>query len=234
MIKQGFFLIFTILPREGYEETFAVPACPEETVRHAVAQAVEQGLAWLVSGPTSCCKERVPSAALDAAAVLHPPPEMLPPQALTEEALPSAWADGETNGVALVQALSHQQGAAVPWGLVRESIHTALASRWLETVGSDGLTQVAENYADAGQYRLRRPRSPTPAKPPAPPPAREAALDGAQIQDLAEQVPALLEAGAGHGLRFRVGVSLDADAPAAVQAKVDGLLAEVAPGLKSA
>ena len=223
-----------ILPREGYDETFAIPACPEETVRHAVAQAVEQGLAWLVSGPTSCWKERVPSAALDAAAVLHPPPEMLPPQALTEEALPSAWADGETNGVALVQALSHQQGAAVPWGLVRESIHTAVGSRWLETTGSDSLTQVAENYADAGQYRLRRPQSPPPAKPPAPPPAREAALDGAQIQDLAEQMPALLAAGAGHGLRFRVGVSLDADAPAAVQAKVDGLLAQVAPGLKSA
>ena len=223
-----------VLPREGYEDTFAIPACPEETVRHAVAQAVEQGLAWLVSGPTSCWKERVPSAALDAAAVLHAPPEMLPPQALTEEALPNAWADGETNGVALVQALSHQQGAAVPWGLVRESIHTAVGSRWLETVGSDSLTQIAENYADAGQYRLRRPRSPTPTKPPAPPPAREAALDGAQIQDLAEQMPSLLAAGAGHGLRFRVGVSLDADAPAAVQAKVDGLLAEVALGLKSA
>ena len=223
-----------ILPREGYEETLAIPACPEETVRHAVAQAVEQGMAWLVSGPTSCWKERVPPAVLDDAAVLRPPPEMLPPQALTEEALPSAWADGETNGVALVQALSHQQGAAVPWGLVRESIHTAVGSRWLETTSSDSLTQIAENYADAGQYRLRRPRSPTPVKPPAPPPAREAALDGAQIQDLAEQMPALLAAGAGHGLRFRVGVSLDAGAPPAVQAKVDELLAQVAPGLKSA
>ena len=46
-------------------------------------------------------------------------------------------------------------------------------------------------------------------------------------------MPALLAAGAGHGLRFRVGVSLDADAPTEVQKKVDGLLAEVAPGLKS-
>ena len=222
-----------VLPREGYEETFAIPACPEETVRHAVAQAVEQGVAWLVSGPTSCWKERAPSAALDAAAVLRPPPEMLAPQALTEEALPSAWAKGETSGVALVQALSHQQGAAVPWGLVRESIHTAVASRWLETAGSDGLPQVAENYEDAGQYRLRRPQSRTPAEPPSPPPAQEAALDSTQIQDLAEQMPALLAAGAGHGLRFRVGVSLEAGAPPEVLAKVDELLDQVAPGLKS-
>ena len=222
------------LPREGYEETFAIPACAEETVRHVVAQAVEQGVVLLVSGPTACWKERVPHGVLDSDAVLRPPPEMIPPQGLTEEALPSAWAEGETNGAALVQALSHQQGAAVPWGLVRESIRTAVASRWLETAGSDSVAHVAEDYDGAGQCRLRRPRSQPPAlsAPMATP--RGVELDGAQIQDLADLVPQMLDAGAGHGLRFRVGVSLDADAPMEVQAKVEGLLAEVASGSKGA
>ena len=50
---------------------------------------------------------------------------------------------------------------------------------------------------------------------------------------MVEAAPKLLGASAGHGLRFHVGVSLDADAPADVRATVDDLLEEVAPGLKS-
>lgn len=148
--------------------------------------------------------------------------------------MPGAWSDGETNGAALVQALSHQQGAAVPWGLVRESIHTAVASRWLEAAGSGGFAQVAENYEGAGQYRLKMPQSqPPPALPTSLTVPGDVELDGAQIQDLADLLPQMLDAGAGHGLRFRVGVSLDAGAPPEVRVEVDKLLAEVAPGLKT-
>ena len=39
------------LAKEGYEDAFPIPACPEQAVRDAVAQAVEQGTVWLVSGP---------------------------------------------------------------------------------------------------------------------------------------------------------------------------------------
>lgn len=46
-------------------------------------------------------------------------------------------------------------------------------------------------------------------------------------------MPALLEASAGHGLRFHLGLSLDPAAPVAVRAEVDKLLAEVAPTLKA-
>ena len=46
-------------------------------------------------------------------------------------------------------------------------------------------------------------------------------------------IPKLLEASAGHGLRFRLGVALDASAPDSMRRQVDGLLDEVVPGLKS-
>ena len=217
------------LPREGYEETFAIPACPEPAVRSAVAQAVEQGAAWLVSGPTSCWKERVPSAALDGDAALLPPPSIISAQELMPEALPHAWDDGMANGMSIAQALSHARGEPVPWGLVLDSVKMAVASRWLEPVDGGGVGE--GDYLDAGRLRLRVPQRST--KPPSPPPTRNVLLDGTQIQDLAEQAPALLAASAGHGLRFRVGVSLDAGAPLEVRVEVDKLLAEVAPDLKT-
>ena len=58
-------------------------------------------------------------------------------------------------------------------------------------------------------------------------------MDVAQLQDLADAAPKLLAAGAGHGLRFHLGVSLNADSPAAERTAVDGLLEEVVSGLKS-
>ena len=217
-----------ILPREGYQETFAVPACPAETVRNAVAQAVEQGLAWLTSGPTSCWQEPVPLGALDGDAVLRPPPEIIPAQEFMPQALPDAWKNSEANGMSIAQALSHMRGEPVPWGLVRESVKMAVASRWLERA-DDGYA-IEEDYSTAGQLRLRVPQRR--AAPPPQPPARNVVLDGAQIQDLAEQMPALLAASAGHDLRFNLGVSLDPGAPPDVRAEVNRLLAEVAPDLK--
>ncbi len=216
------------LPREGYEETFAIPACPEQAVRDAVAQAVERGAAWLVSGPTSCWKERVPAAALDGDAALLPPPPIIAAQELMPGALPHAWDDGVANGMSIAQALSHARGEPVPWGLVLDSVKMAVASRWLELVDGGGVGE--GEYANAGLLRLRVPQRSM--KPPSPPPTRSVLLDSAQIQDLAEQVPALLAASAGHDLRFHLGVSLGAGAPLEVRVEVDKLLAEVAPDLR--
>ncbi len=64
-------------------------------------------------------------------------------------------------------------------------------------------------------------------------PAPTTAVDVAQLQNLADAAPKLLAAGAGHGLRFHLGVSLNADSPADVRKAVNGLLEEAAPGLKS-
>ena len=220
-----------IVPKQGYDEALAVPACPAEVVYEVVREAVEAGALWLVNGPSSCWKDEIPLGVLDEDAVLRSPPALVPVQELTEEALPGAWADGETNGVAIERALSHQRGESVPWGLVRESLSAAVNSRWLEVVSGGA----AGGYVAAGTWRLKRPKaSPPPVETQQEPPsAPTTALDTTQLVELAHAAPKMLEASAGHGLRFHVGVSLDADSPADVHTAVDDLLKEVAPGLKS-
>ena len=214
--------------QQGWEDELPIPRCGEEALEAALESAVADGVVWLVNGPTSCWKEDVPFQALDANAQLLPPPQLIAPQELTPEALPGAWEDGGTNGAAVVQALSQKQGVAVPWGLVRDSLSEAVRSRWLETERGDG---VVADYVRAGTWRLRLPKSKT--APPPPAPAAQCEVDSLQVQDLADSIPALLEASAGHGLRFRVGVALDAKTPAAARRQVDEILGKVAAGLKS-
>ena len=62
---------------------------------------------------------------------------------------------------------------------------------------------------------------------------RGAALEGSRIQDLAEIVPAMMEASAGNALRFHVRVALDGEAPEEVRAALDALLAGVSEDLKA-
>ena len=215
--------------KEGYDETLSIPRCAEAAVGEAVERAVAAGTVWLVSGPTSCWREDVPSSAVGDNALLRPPPELIQVQDLLPEALPDAWENGETNAAAIVRALSHARGEAVPWGLVRDSLSAAVTSRWLETIGAD--TSVRERYESAGAWRLKLPERPS--DPPPVKPADAVELDGTQIQDLADRIPDLLSASAGHELRFNLGVSLQDGAPDSVRADIDRLLGEVSPRLKS-
>ena len=79
----------------------------------------------------------------------------VPAQALSAEALPGAWRDGETNGAALAQALSQSRRTTLLWGLVREGIRVGVESRWLEV--AEGSAVVGCAYDQAGQLRLKRP-----------------------------------------------------------------------------
>lgn len=219
--------------KQGYDDVLAVPACPADVVLEAVREAVEGGALWLVNGPSSCWKDEIPVGVLDKDAVLRSPPALVPVQEFTEEALPGAWKDGETNGAAIERALSHQRGESVPWGLVRESISEAVNSRWLDVVSGGA----AGGYATAGAWRLKQPERRPSSSGAVPAPESAAtpttAMDVSQLLDLAQAAPKLLEASAGHGLCFHVGVSLDADAPTSPRKAVDGLLEEVAPGFRS-
>ena len=214
------------LHREGYDESLPIPGCSEDRLRDAVDEAVRAGTVQLVNGPTALWKEDLPYGALGVAAELRPPPSAIPVSDLTEEALPGAWQDGETNGAALLRALSQTRGEPVPWGLVRESVLAAVRSRWLERIDSE----VRAGHDRAGHWRLRRPRPESP--PPPPTPAREAALEGNDIQNLSELVGEMLDVTAGYGLTFHVRVTLDEATPANVRASLDTLLAEVSPDLK--
>ena len=223
--------VVTTVLEQRYEESRPVPACSREAVYEAVREAVESGTLWLVNGPSSCWKEEMPRGVLDERAELRPPPALPAVQELTEDALPDAWADGETNAAHIERALSHQRGERMPWGLVRESISQAINRRWIEVVSGGA----AGGYATAGDWRLRRPKAgvPTPGPQRQESSAPTATLELAQLMDLAEAAPKLLKAGAGHDLRFHVGVSLDADAPADVRTAVDERLEEVVPGLRT-
>ena len=215
------------IPREGYEDTQIVPACSEQAVHEAVHEAVEQGTVWLTNGPASVWREQIPYGVLDDAAVLSAPPDPVPAQALSADALPGAWRDGTTNGAALTRALSQSRRTTLPWGLVREGIRAGVESRWLEV--AEGSAAVSCAYDQAGQLRLKRPAR-VAAPPPPPPPGPAAAgalLEGSQIQDLAELVPRLLEASAGNDLRFRVAAVLSDEPGGSVPEEVKAALGEL-------
>ena len=218
------------IPREGYQDRQAIPACDEDLLRDSIERAVKAGTVWLTSGPGSFWKEDIPFGAIDKHAALQPRPDLIPVQELMEDVLPGAWNNGETNGAALMQALSQVQGHAVPWGLVRDSISAAVQTRWLESVGTPVWDTIS--FHTAGQWKLRRPKR----KPslPLPPPDNGSTtiLDGAQIQDLAEKIPDLMEKSAGWDLAFRVRVSLSPDAPPKTRSDLENLLAEVSADLK--
>ncbi len=118
--------------REGYEEPFAIPACPRAAIEDAVSEAVSQGTLWLVNGPASFQGETVPPGVLTEVAELRPPLRQLPVDQLTKDAVPEAWKDGRTNALALSAALSVQFGAPLPWSILRQTLDGAFRSRWLE------------------------------------------------------------------------------------------------------
>ena len=84
---------------------------------------------------------------------------------------------------------------------------------------------------DTGWTSLYATRFPPPGPPE--PPAGGAVLEGSRIQDLAEIVPAMLEASAGSALRLHVRVALDGEAPKEVRTALDALLAGVSEDLKT-
>ena len=219
-----------MVPQENYAEQAPIPACPADIVLDAVQRAVESGVVWMTNPPATTWKEPVPAGTLNKNATLHPPPPTLTPRDLTREAVPTAWRDNSTNGLALTQALSQQRSATVPWGLVREGIGAAVNARWL--VLADGSEPVASTYDQAARVVLE-----VPAKAPVPePPTTSAALavlDVAQLQDLAEGAAELLAAVEGAELRFRVGVEVDGEIDDSARERVDAILAEVADDLKS-
>ena len=222
------------IPKEGYDETRVIPRCSASAVQDAVRRAVEVGIVWLTNGPTSVWKEQIPYGVLDDNAVLHPKPDPIAVQELVDDALPEAWRDGATNGIALTQALSRARGKTLPWGLVRESIKAGVDSRWLTLADSSVAVKCA--YDEAGQLRLERPAGDTKPDPPHPKSVAGTLLEGSQIQDLAELIPKLLETSAGNELRFLVSVVLNRDGDDNVsndaRATLDKLLATVSEDLK--
>ena len=224
------------VPKEGYDETAAIPKCPAPAVEEAVSAAVAQGVLWLTNGPASLCGETVPPGVLTPGAALQAPPDPVAVSDLTAEAVPEAWRDGASTALGLSAALSHKFGKPLPWPAVRDALDAGIRGRWIAL--ADERAPWPCEFAEAGKVVFRAPEPVEPGVGPGPAPAgalaAEATLSADGIQDLADQVPALLKAAVGHGVEFRVRIELGGDPPPAPDAlaRINALLAKASEGWK--
>ena len=223
------------IPREGYEETLVIPKCDPARIEESIAQAVEQGLVWLTSGPASILKETLPAGVFSAAALLRPPPERIEVPELMEPSIPDAWKEGRTNVLAIATALSTKRGANLPWSTVRSVIEDGIRASWIE-LSKDSAPWPCE-ITGAQQVIIQVPTAVREA-PPVPRPqgllTAEANLEANAIQDLSDQVPEIAMAAVGNDLRFNVRVEFGGKTPpdpAAVE-KINQLLSEVSDDLR--
>ncbi len=205
--------------REGYAEQVGIPACPRAAVETAVVEAVGQGVLWLVNGPASFQGEPVPPGILSDSAELRAPLQPLPVNRLTKESAPEAWKDGQTSALALSVALSTQDGAPLPWAILRQAINDALNVRWLAL--APGSSTWPCSAADAATVMLlQRPEHTVLEDSTTSAPVRKglhvgaADLELSELQDLVEALPEVRIAAAGVSLRFHLRMTLgDGDKP---------------------
>jgi len=223
------------VPREGYEEILTIPKCEPAEVEAAIAQAIEQGLVWLTSGPASILKEPVPAGVLSAAAILRPPPERIAVDELMAKSLPDAWKDSKTNALALATALSTKRGVNLPWSTVQAAIEDGIRARWIE-LSNDSAAWPCD-LAGAQQVILQVPSTVREELPVPKPQGRlmaEDVLEANGIQDLADQIPSIAKAAVGNALKFNVRIEFGGETapdPAAVE-EINALLAEVSGNLR--
>ena len=230
------------VPREGYDDTIAIPKCEPAALETAIGEAVEQRILWLRNGPASIFGEPVPAGVLAPSATLRPPPEPIAVNELAAESIPDAWSDGTTNALAIYTALSAKRGATLPWLFVRDAIAEGIRARWIEV--ADAGAPWPSDFAGAQHVVLRKPggrggfgegeREDFKPKPKGALVA-EATLLEHDVQELNEQIPALSRAAVGHGLKFHVRVEFGEGEtrpdPETVK-QVNALLAAVSEDLK--
>ena len=228
------------VPREGYEETVVVPKCEPASVETAVSRAVEQGTLWLTAGPASILGEPVPAGVLNPSATLRPPPERILVNELMAESIPGAWKDGRANALAIATALSHKAGMNLPWFIVRAAIEDGMRARWIEVsdegapwpcdvTGAQHVVFQVPERTDVredpdGGYRQKPAGQLTAA----------AELEASGIQDLSDQIPDIMKAAVGAGIRFNLRIELGGDTPPDPETveKLNKLLSEVSNKLK--
>jgi hypothetical protein len=226
------------IPKEGYTEPMAVPGAERSVVEAAIGAAVEQGYAWIISGPASLFKEPIPAGVLSDDATLLPPPAPIPVVDLLPGALPTAWQDDEANGLGISVALSSKAGRTLPWVTVRDAIEGAIRARVLERTTKSGLWPCELDAARNAKFQVPalRPEPPVPPLPPVRPGTRtaEAELTVAQLQDLAEVVGQVKQAAVGYEIAFTMKIRLGGEpsAPDDVVTKVNDLLKEVTKDLE--
>ena len=113
-------------------EPMQIPKASQAVVDTAVATAVENGALWLLSGPASIMGEPIPAGVLTANARLCAPPGIIAAAEILPENLPDAWKDNTASGLSVATALSMKAGKTLPWKTVRDVISGALQARFLQ------------------------------------------------------------------------------------------------------
>ena len=226
--------------RESYAEPFAIPACSRAAVETAVSEAVHQGVLWLVNGPASFQREAVPPGVLTEAAELRAPLSPLSLDQLTEDAVPEAWTDGQTNALAVSAALAVKLGHQLPWSVFRRALDDAFASRWLErtpdsgpwpcdAVGAAAVTLIAPKRESVLKEDGEGIEGGAPGAL-----IGSADLDPHELQDLVEVLPDVVAKAAGVSLKFYLRITLGdgADVPTEVRSSLNELLEGVNADLR--
>lgn len=232
------------VPGTQFEEPITVPKTDPKAIKVAVAQAVEQGRLWLISGAASMWQEQPPAIVFTEKATLYEPPAEIPPANLLPEVLPAAWSDGSTSARAIYDALQAEREVRLPWTLVAHAVSDALKARVLEPEGAVIAWPLGLDEADSTRFRLPGTTEEYPHqtdggvsawREPTPPNVHvaEAELAIEEIQNLADIVSDLQATTAGHGIRFKLRIELGKGQPipAEVVEKFALLLADVSADL---
>ena len=117
--------------RGGYQEPMQIPKAEQTVVETAIGTAVAEGTIWLLSGPASILGEPIPAGVLNASGKLCVPPAPIAAAEILPENLKDAWKAGESSGLSVATALSVKAGKTLPWKTVRDVISGALQARFL-------------------------------------------------------------------------------------------------------
>ncbi len=229
-----------IIHREGYNETVFIPKCETGTVEHAISEAVEQGIVWLIDGPASFFGEPLPDGILSSSSELRWPPTPINVQELMEPSIPSAWKDGKTNALAILTALSARRGMTLPWRTVRSAIDSGVQARFIELTqdsipwpsdlsgAAKVIIKAAKQYGagedEEEEYGAKSPGTFT----------AQATLEAGGIQDLADKIPEITIASVGNDLKFKVRIELSGETPPTpdVIERINAHLSDVSEGME--
>ncbi|HSB81979.1 MAG TPA: hypothetical protein VLM91_24630, partial [Candidatus Methylomirabilis sp.] len=205
------------IERQGYKEPMPIPKAGYAVVEEAISAAVEGGSLWLLSGPASILAEPIPPGVLNPSARLSAPPPAIAPAEILPENLPNAWKDGVASALSIATALSVKMGKTLPWKSVRDVVSAALQARFLEiTEGSQAWpcefpsAQFAKFKVATGVDRVEIGGQRVTDVGPRTILVAAGELEPAQVQDLGDIVPKLLEikTKAGTLIRFHVRIEV--------------------------
>ncbi len=194
----------------GWTESLLIPAAEEAALKTAVAAAVKKGLVWFVSGIASLLGEDVPEGFIDERALLLPPPAAMGATQILPSAIPAARTADEATADHLRVVLSAQSGWALPWATLRMALDQGFQLGLFERTLDSGPWPCDLGGAAALKLRLvKGVKEPTHPATPGTAKSATAVLETHQIVDLADLVPDLRAATAGHNLTLMLTVAPD-------------------------